>query len=165
MKVFEDDHPLLVDHRRNEMMQRKSFYQYVSISAVQRQEYSLKGFSAEMSMCLFFVTSFTRLFVFIRWKILAEGLPHINHFNNASELLAEVRISKKRESELLNTRRMTWVYMDIYESAFEALMSVCCLILYLVFPYCLSPRLLLVVLNSRSRGCLDLKRNGRTSTT
>ncbi|XP_030261043.1 hydroperoxide isomerase ALOXE3-like [Sparus aurata] len=74
MKVFEDDHPLLVDHRRNEMMQRKSFYQ---------------------------------------WKILAEGLPHINHFNNVSELPAEVRISKKRESELLNTRRMTGLELKI----------------------------------------------------
>uniref|UniRef100_A0A671WXM6 Si:dkey-17e16.9 n=1 Tax=Sparus aurata TaxID=8175 RepID=A0A671WXM6_SPAAU len=50
--VFEDDHSLLVDHRRNEMMQRKSFYQYVLIRAVQRPEYSLKGFSGEMSIGL-----------------------------------------------------------------------------------------------------------------
>ncbi|XP_036942277.1 hydroperoxide isomerase ALOXE3-like [Acanthopagrus latus] len=74
LKVFEDDHPLLVDHRRNELMQRKSFYQ---------------------------------------WKILAEGLPHINHFNDASELPAEVRISKKRKSEVLNTEKMTGLELKI----------------------------------------------------
>ena len=113
-------------------------------------------------------------FVLLRWKILAEGLPHINHFNDASELPAEVRISKKRKSEVLNTEKMTWVYMDTYDghlytmyslkSAFEELMSVCCWILYLVFP-CLSPCLHSAVLNSRSRGCLDLQRNGRASMT
>ena len=124
MKVFEDDHPLLVDHRRNEMMQRKSFYQYVFIRAVQCPEYSLKGFSAEMSMCLF-VKSFSFFFVCFRWKILAEGLPHINHFNNVPELPAEIRISKNRESELLNTRRMTWVYMDIYDGHSYTLYQKC----------------------------------------
>ncbi|XP_073349231.1 hydroperoxide isomerase ALOXE3-like [Pagrus major] len=74
MKVFEDDHPLLIDHRKNELMQKKSFYQ---------------------------------------WKILAEGLSHINHFNNVSELPAEVRFSKTRDNEMLNTKKITGLELKI----------------------------------------------------
>ncbi|XP_073349119.1 hydroperoxide isomerase ALOXE3-like [Pagrus major] len=74
MKVFEDDHPLLIDHRKNELMQKKSFYQ---------------------------------------WNFWAEGLSHINHSNNVSELPAEVRFSKNRSTELLNTKKITGLELKI----------------------------------------------------
>ncbi|KAM6991958.1 hydroperoxide isomerase ALOXE3-like [Tautogolabrus adspersus] len=68
MKVFEDDHPLLIEHRKQELTSKKSFYQ---------------------------------------WKILSEGLSHINHFNSPSELPAEVRLSESKSTELANTKKIT----------------------------------------------------------
>ncbi|XP_068433628.1 hydroperoxide isomerase ALOXE3-like [Clinocottus analis] len=60
LKGFEEDHPLLIDHREKELILRKSFYQ---------------------------------------WKILDEGLPHINNFNSVLELPAEIRFSKSKTDE------------------------------------------------------------------
>ncbi|XP_056284312.1 hydroperoxide isomerase ALOXE3-like [Pseudoliparis swirei] len=60
LKGFEEDHPLLIEHREKELMLKKNFYQ---------------------------------------WKIWAEGLSHINHFNNAVELPAEIRFSESKLTE------------------------------------------------------------------
>ncbi|XP_056283559.1 hydroperoxide isomerase ALOXE3-like [Pseudoliparis swirei] len=62
LKGFEEDHPLLIEHREKELMLKKSVYQ---------------------------------------WKIWAEGLSHINHFNNMWELPAEMRFSLSKSSELV----------------------------------------------------------------
>ncbi|KAK9531518.1 hypothetical protein VZT92_010938 [Zoarces viviparus] len=61
LKAFEEDHPMLIDHRKQEMILRKSFY---------------------------------------KWKVLAEGLSHINQFNYTSELPAEVSFSKSKSNEV-----------------------------------------------------------------
>ncbi|TNN35014.1 Hydroperoxide isomerase ALOXE3 [Liparis tanakae] len=57
LKGFEEDHPLLIEHREKELMLKKSVYQ---------------------------------------WKIWAEGLSHINHFNTIMELSAEICISESK---------------------------------------------------------------------
>uniref|UniRef100_UPI0037E842FB hydroperoxide isomerase ALOXE3-like n=1 Tax=Semicossyphus pulcher TaxID=241346 RepID=UPI0037E842FB len=74
VKVFDDDHPLLIEHRKKELTLKKSFYQ---------------------------------------WKILAEGLSHINHFNSLSELPAEVRFSESKSTEVTNTERITGLELKI----------------------------------------------------
>ncbi|XP_068433627.1 hydroperoxide isomerase ALOXE3-like [Clinocottus analis] len=61
LKGFEEDHPLLIDHREKELILRKSFYQ---------------------------------------WKILAEGLSHSSHCDNALELPAEIRFSQSKSAEI-----------------------------------------------------------------
>lgn len=42
---------------------------------------------------------------------MAEGLPHINHCDNASELPAEIRFSKTKTTEIDDTKRRMWVYI------------------------------------------------------
>ncbi|XP_034756215.1 hydroperoxide isomerase ALOXE3 [Etheostoma cragini] len=74
MKVFEEDHPLLIDHRKKELILSKSTYQ---------------------------------------WKIMAEGLPHINHCDNASELPAEIRFSKTKATELDYTKRKIGIELKL----------------------------------------------------
>ncbi|XP_075940620.1 hydroperoxide isomerase ALOXE3-like [Anarhichas minor] len=64
LKAFEEDHPMLIDHRKQELILKKSFYQ---------------------------------------WKRLAEGLNHISHFINASELPAESRFSKSKSNQFFFT--------------------------------------------------------------
>ncbi|XP_047429797.1 hydroperoxide isomerase ALOXE3-like [Mugil cephalus] len=66
VKVFEEDHPLLIDHRKNELAFKKSLYQ---------------------------------------WEIADEKIPHKVHFNQISELPAEVRFSMSKTDELLYTKR------------------------------------------------------------
>uniref|UniRef100_A0A8C2ZEQ2 Uncharacterized protein n=1 Tax=Cyclopterus lumpus TaxID=8103 RepID=A0A8C2ZEQ2_CYCLU len=51
--------------------------------------------------------------LFFRWKILAEGLPHINHFNNVLELPAEIRFSHSKSSEIDYEKMKTYVYIHI----------------------------------------------------
>ncbi|KAG7239196.1 hypothetical protein INR49_029947, partial [Caranx melampygus] len=68
MKVFEDDHPMLIAHRKKELQLKREMYQ---------------------------------------WKILAEGLPHINSFSNESELPDEIRYSPSKSNEASNTEMMT----------------------------------------------------------
>uniref|UniRef100_A0A3B4V3U7 Hydroperoxide isomerase ALOXE3-like n=1 Tax=Seriola dumerili TaxID=41447 RepID=A0A3B4V3U7_SERDU len=80
MKVFEEDHPLLTDHRKKE---------YFTV------------FSVTLFVC------------FYRWKIMAEGLPHINSFNNVSELPDEIRFSKSKSSKTLNTKRIIGVELKL----------------------------------------------------
>uniref|UniRef100_A0A8D3AWP6 Uncharacterized protein n=1 Tax=Scophthalmus maximus TaxID=52904 RepID=A0A8D3AWP6_SCOMX len=65
MKVFEEEHPLLIDHRKNELMHKQSMY---------------------------------------KWKVLAEGLPDMNHFVDESEIPAEMRYSQAKLKEKLNTK-------------------------------------------------------------
>uniref|UniRef100_A0A3B4V491 Hydroperoxide isomerase ALOXE3-like n=1 Tax=Seriola dumerili TaxID=41447 RepID=A0A3B4V491_SERDU len=48
----------------------------------------------------FTVFSVTLFVCFYRWKIMAEGLPHINSFNNVSELPDEIRFSKSKSNIL-----------------------------------------------------------------
>ncbi|XP_065819799.1 hydroperoxide isomerase ALOXE3-like [Labrus bergylta] len=74
MKVFEDDHPLLIEHRKQELTSKKSFY---------------------------------------RWKILSEGLSHINHFNSPSELPAEVRFSESKSTEVTKTQNIMGLELKI----------------------------------------------------
>ncbi|KAM6905681.1 hydroperoxide isomerase ALOXE3-like [Lycodopsis pacificus] len=74
LKAFEEDHPILVDHRNQELILKKSIYQ---------------------------------------WTTLAEGLPHINHFNNTSELPAEVRFSKSKSTEVDNVKRETGIELQL----------------------------------------------------
>ncbi|XP_068433013.1 hydroperoxide isomerase ALOXE3-like [Clinocottus analis] len=74
LKGFEEDHPLLIDHREKELILRKSFYQ---------------------------------------WKILAEGIPHINNFNNALELPAEIRFSKSKSDEIDFVKMKTGLELKI----------------------------------------------------
>ncbi|XP_029984476.1 hydroperoxide isomerase ALOXE3-like [Sphaeramia orbicularis] len=64
-KVFEDDHPALVDHRKQELIQKKNTFQ---------------------------------------WRVLDEGIPHINHYKEVAELPAEIRFSKSKSSEILHTK-------------------------------------------------------------
>ncbi|XP_034556045.1 hydroperoxide isomerase ALOXE3-like [Notolabrus celidotus] len=73
-KVFEDDHPLLIEHRKKELTTKKSFY---------------------------------------KWKILAEGLSHINHFDTPSELPAEIRFSESKSTEVANTQKITGLELKI----------------------------------------------------
>uniref|UniRef100_A0A3B4X0Z3 Uncharacterized protein n=1 Tax=Seriola lalandi dorsalis TaxID=1841481 RepID=A0A3B4X0Z3_SERLL len=61
MKVFEEDHPLLTDHRKKELILKKSLY----------------------------------------------------HFNNVSELPDEIRFSKSKSSETLNTKRIIGVELKL----------------------------------------------------
>ncbi|XP_071335431.1 hydroperoxide isomerase ALOXE3-like [Trachinotus anak] len=74
MKVFEEDHPLLLNHREKELTLRQSLYQ---------------------------------------WKIMAEGLPHINCFNDESELPAEIRYSDSKSSEAVNTEMIIGVELQL----------------------------------------------------
>ncbi|XP_023262819.1 hydroperoxide isomerase ALOXE3-like [Seriola lalandi dorsalis] len=74
MKVFEEDHPLLTDHRKRELTLKKNLYQ---------------------------------------WKIMAEGLPHINSFNNESELPDEIRYSDSKSNETLNTEMIIGVELKL----------------------------------------------------
>ncbi|XP_074470791.1 hydroperoxide isomerase ALOXE3-like isoform X2 [Sebastes fasciatus] len=74
MKVFEEEHPLLIAQREKELTLKKEFYQ---------------------------------------WKILAEGLPHINHFNNASELPAEIHFSKSKLTEKDNTKMIIGIELKL----------------------------------------------------
>nr|XP_033503740.1 hydroperoxide isomerase ALOXE3-like [Epinephelus lanceolatus]XP_033503741.1 hydroperoxide isomerase ALOXE3-like [Epinephelus lanceolatus] len=74
IKDFEEDHPLLIEHRRKELTMKKSFYQ---------------------------------------WKIMAEGLPHIIHFEKATELPAEVRFSKSRHNELEDTKTLNVIELKL----------------------------------------------------
>ncbi|XP_037606919.1 hydroperoxide isomerase ALOXE3-like [Sebastes umbrosus] len=74
MKVFEEEHPLLIDHREKELKLKKSLYQ---------------------------------------WKILAEGLPNVNHFNHPSELPADIRFSKSKSTEADNTKMITGIELKL----------------------------------------------------
>ncbi|XP_068580556.1 hydroperoxide isomerase ALOXE3-like [Cebidichthys violaceus] len=74
LKVFEDDHPMLIDHRKEELILKKSLYQ---------------------------------------WKILAEGLPHVNQYNKTSELPAEIRFSKSKTTEADNVKRQTGIELKL----------------------------------------------------
>ncbi|XP_042371974.1 arachidonate 12-lipoxygenase, 12R-type-like, partial [Plectropomus leopardus] len=74
MKDFEEDHPLLTDHRKKELIHKKSLYQ---------------------------------------WRIMAEGLPHINHFEHASELPTEIRFSKSKSTEADNTKLITGIELKL----------------------------------------------------
>uniref|UniRef100_A0A8C2ZPU2 Si:dkey-17e16.9 n=1 Tax=Cyclopterus lumpus TaxID=8103 RepID=A0A8C2ZPU2_CYCLU len=47
--------------------------------------------------------------LFFRWKIFAEGLPHINHFNNVSELPAEIRFSQSKLNEVKYLKMKTYI--------------------------------------------------------
>lgn len=49
------------------------------------------------------------LFVFFRWKTLAEGVTHISSFNDVSELPAEIRFSYAKTFEFFYEQMMTWV--------------------------------------------------------
>lgn len=49
------------------------------------------------------------VFVWFRWKTLAEGVPHIIDFNEVSELPAEIRFSQNKTDEIMNTKMITWV--------------------------------------------------------
>uniref|UniRef100_A0A3B4V2L1 Hydroperoxide isomerase ALOXE3-like n=1 Tax=Seriola dumerili TaxID=41447 RepID=A0A3B4V2L1_SERDU len=53
--------------------------------------------------------SITLFVCFYRWKIMAEGLPHINSFNNESELPDEIRYSDSKSNETLNTEMIMWI--------------------------------------------------------
>ncbi len=61
--------------------------------------------SVEISI-YFSVTAFACLVVY-RWKALAEGLPHINNFENESDLPAEVRFSASKADEINKTKTLT----------------------------------------------------------
>ncbi|XP_056283558.1 hydroperoxide isomerase ALOXE3-like [Pseudoliparis swirei] len=74
LKGFEEDHPLLIEHREKELMLKKSFYQ---------------------------------------WKIWAEGLSHINNFNNASELPAEIHFSESKLSEIKYLKLKTGIELKL----------------------------------------------------
>ncbi|XP_041814299.1 hydroperoxide isomerase ALOXE3-like isoform X1 [Chelmon rostratus] len=74
MKVFEEKHPLLIEHREKELALKKSFYQ---------------------------------------WKIMAEGLPHGNSCEEASELPSEVRFSASRSNEILSTKAITGIELKL----------------------------------------------------
>lgn len=50
---------------------------------------------------------------FYQWKILAEGLSHINHFNTPSELPAEVRFSESKSTEVADTQTITGLELKI----------------------------------------------------
>ncbi|XP_068580558.1 hydroperoxide isomerase ALOXE3-like [Cebidichthys violaceus] len=82
LKVFEDDHPMLIDHRKEELILKKSLYQKVCMCAVQ-------------------------------WKILAEGLPHVNQYNKTSELPAEIRFSKSKTTEADNVKMQTGIELKL----------------------------------------------------
>ncbi|XP_049913726.1 hydroperoxide isomerase ALOXE3-like [Epinephelus moara] len=60
MKGCEEDHPLLIDHRKKELTLKKSLYQ---------------------------------------WKIMADGLPQIIHFDDPTEIPPDFRFSKSKISE------------------------------------------------------------------
>ncbi|XP_034383388.1 hydroperoxide isomerase ALOXE3-like [Cyclopterus lumpus] len=74
LKGFEEDHPVMIEHREKELILKKSFYQ---------------------------------------WKILAEGLPHINHFNNVLELPAEIRFSHSKSSEIDYEKMKTGIELEL----------------------------------------------------
>ncbi|KAK5880029.1 hypothetical protein CesoFtcFv8_023098 [Champsocephalus esox] len=74
MKAFEEDHPLLIDHRKNELMLKKSLFE---------------------------------------WKIMAEGIPHVNNFNDVSELPAEIRFSDSRLADINYSRAMTGIELKV----------------------------------------------------
>lgn len=74
MKVFEEDHPLLTEHRKNELIHKKSLF---------------------------------------KCRVLAEGVPHINNFENELELPAEAHFSKSRANEISDTRRTTGIELMI----------------------------------------------------
>jgi len=68
MKVSEEEHPLLIEHRKKELALKKSLYQ---------------------------------------WHIDHEGIPHFTGFDDSSELPAEIRFSKSKESEIERTALIT----------------------------------------------------------
>ncbi|XP_058468855.1 hydroperoxide isomerase ALOXE3-like [Solea solea] len=74
MKVFEDDHSLLIEHRKKELTFKKSLYQ---------------------------------------WKTLAEGLPQVNGFDNASNFPAEIRLSKSKSTELADTKKSLGIELKL----------------------------------------------------
>ncbi|XP_059212421.1 hydroperoxide isomerase ALOXE3-like [Centropristis striata] len=74
MKGFEEDHPLLFEHRKNELMLKKNFYQ---------------------------------------WKTIAEGLVHISHLDNVSDLPAEIRFSKSKTTEAADEKKITGIELKI----------------------------------------------------
>ncbi|KAK5852920.1 hypothetical protein PBY51_006753 [Eleginops maclovinus] len=74
MKAFEDNHPLLIDHRKKELMLKRNFYQ---------------------------------------WKIMDEGLSHINSFNDVSELPAEIRFSDSRAADILYSKAKTGIELKV----------------------------------------------------
>ncbi|XP_042245482.1 hydroperoxide isomerase ALOXE3-like [Thunnus maccoyii] len=68
MKVSEEEHPLLIEHRKKELALKKSLYQ---------------------------------------WHIDHEGIPHFTGLSDSSELPAEIRFSKSKESEIEHTALIT----------------------------------------------------------
>ncbi|XP_054475055.1 LOW QUALITY PROTEIN: hydroperoxide isomerase ALOXE3-like [Anoplopoma fimbria] len=74
LKGFEEDHPLLIDHRKNELILKRRFYQ---------------------------------------WKIMEEGLPHINHFNDSAELPAEIGFSKSKSTEIRRQKMITGIELKL----------------------------------------------------
>ena len=46
---------------------------------------------------------------FIRWQSMGEGLPHINSFNDVSELPAEISFSDSRIADFNYSRTKMWV--------------------------------------------------------
>ncbi|XP_067428075.1 hydroperoxide isomerase ALOXE3-like [Thunnus thynnus] len=80
MKVSEEEHPLLIEHRKKELALKKSLYQ---------------------------------------WQIGDEGIPHFINFDDSSELPAEIRFSKSKESEIERTTLTTHIelqYKGLVES-------------------------------------------------
>ncbi|KAM3603619.1 uncharacterized protein V6R79_026010 [Siganus canaliculatus] len=67
MKVFEEDHPLLIAHRERELTLRKSSYQ---------------------------------------WQVINQMTPQYCHFNDISELPAEICFSTSKSLEILYTKRI-----------------------------------------------------------
>ncbi|XP_059213134.1 hydroperoxide isomerase ALOXE3-like [Centropristis striata] len=74
MKGFEEDHSLLIEHRKNELMLKKNFYQ---------------------------------------WKIMAEGLPNVSHFESKSDLPAEIRYSKSKQDEAEDSKKLIGIELMI----------------------------------------------------
>uniref|UniRef100_A0A672HFV4 Hydroperoxide isomerase ALOXE3-like n=1 Tax=Salarias fasciatus TaxID=181472 RepID=A0A672HFV4_SALFA len=78
MKVFEDDCPLLIDHRKKELTSKKRLYQ--------------------TDLCDFQI---------FRWAITDEKIPHRIHYTDIDELPAEVRFSLSKEHEIRFTKKLT----------------------------------------------------------
>ncbi|XP_034080481.1 hydroperoxide isomerase ALOXE3-like [Gymnodraco acuticeps] len=74
MKAFEDDHPLLIDHRKKELMLKKSLFQ---------------------------------------WKSMGEGLPHMNSFNDVSEIPAEMPFYDSRIADFNYSRKKILIELKI----------------------------------------------------
>ncbi|XP_028252886.1 hydroperoxide isomerase ALOXE3-like [Parambassis ranga] len=67
VKVFEEEYPLLIDHREKELQLKKSLYQ---------------------------------------WEIVDKKLPHSSHFEQISEIPAEIRFSMSKTEEMIYSRRI-----------------------------------------------------------